>query len=83
MASTVDDSKAASTIDPPGEESKAASVVDPNTDIEKKQLNAGDEPTAAEQSNEVQRSISNTQWVFCCIGLYLAAFLYGKHIYFQ
>lgn len=80
MASTADDSKTASIIDPLVDGSKTASILDPDIDIEKKELNAVDKTSAAAQSKEFQRSISNTKWYMCCIGLYLGAFLYGKHI---
>jgi hypothetical protein len=79
MASTADDSNATSIIDPPVDGSKTASILDPNVDIEKKGLSGVDQPAAAEKSNEFQRSISNTKWYLCCIGLYLGAFLYGKY----
>jgi hypothetical protein len=78
MASTVDDSKTNSIIDPPVDGSKATSILDPNVDIEKKELNSVNQTAAAKKSNEFQRSISNTKWYLCCIGLYLGAFLYGK-----
>jgi hypothetical protein len=86
---SVDDSKTASVLDPeydvekkalndaPVGGSKTASFTNPDVDIEKKELNAGEKPTNAGHADGFQRGISNTQWVLCCIGLYLSAFLYG------
>lgn len=74
MASTMDDSKTASIVDPPVDGSKATSILDPNVDIEKKELNAVDQPTAAERPNEFQRSITDAKWYLCCIGLSLGLF---------
>jgi hypothetical protein len=90
MDPAVDDSRTASVVDPdidmekkalndpPVNGSKTASFTDPDVDIEKRELNAGNEPMTAGQSGEFKRGISNTQWILCCVGLYLAAFLYGE-----
>ena len=64
--------------DAPVDASKTASIIDPDIDIEKKDLTDVNDPIGAEHVNEFQRSISDTQWILCCVGLYLAAFLYGK-----
>jgi hypothetical protein len=90
MDPAVDDSRTASVVDPdvdvekkelndpPADGSKTASFTDLDVDIEKKELNAGNQPMTAGQSGEFKRGISNTQWILCCVGLYLAAFLYGE-----
>jgi hypothetical protein len=79
MDPTIDDSKAASVVDPATDGSKTASVIDPDVDLEKRELNVVDQSKGAKKPNEFQRGISDTKWFLCCFGLYLGAFLYGKH----
>lgn len=79
MDPTADGSKAASIIDPAVDGSKATLVIDPDIDIEKRKLKSVDESKGGGNSTEFQRGISDIKWFLCCIGLYLGAFLYGMH----
>jgi hypothetical protein len=78
----VDDSRTASIVDLDIDSFvnslEAALFTGFDVDIENKLLIPGNEPMTAGQSGEFKRGISNTQWILCCVGLYLAAFLYGE-----
>jgi hypothetical protein len=82
MDLAIDDSRTASVVDLDidsfVDSLEAALFTDFDVDIDKKLLIPGNEPMTAGQSGEFKRGISNTQWILCCVGLYLVAFLYGK-----